>query len=92
MHVYVGVVTCSFVCHMLMSVQLCFFFLHAPVCLRVKWPCFLKKGWSWEGACFCVFPSTYLLSLVIHGMRQRNELAGLGCGEGLRQNQRSDIE
>ncbi len=47
----------------------------------------LKRGWSWDDVCFCAFPSTFLLSLIIHDMRQRNELGGLDHKDGLQQNQ-----
>lgn len=84
MHVCIGVVTCLHLCS-------CAFLLHAPVCL-CQVAMLLKKGRSWDGMCFCVFLSTYLLSLIIHDVKQRNELDGLGRKDGLQQNQCLDFE
>lgn len=48
-----------------------------------------KKGWSLDGF---VFPSTCLLSLIIHEMRQRNELGSLERKGELQQNLYLDME
>ncbi len=55
-------------------VWVCVFFLPAPVCLRVKWPCFLKKkkkrgmelGWC-VFLCFSIYPTFCLSSFLIWG-------------------------
>lgn len=61
-------------CHMCVCTCLCFFMCSCVFAYQVAM--LLKKRWSGDALCFCVFPSTYLLSLII--ARQRNELGGIG--------------
>lgn len=85
MHMCIGVVIVTCSVHMF-----CFFYMWVCVCM--------SSGHAFEkrmelGQCeFCFFPSTFLLSLIIHDMTQCNELGSLGHKQGLQQNPGSDTE
>lgn len=92
MHVCVNVVTCTFV-YQCAHAHVCVVgFFHMLLCVCMSSGHAFWKGMELWWCFFCVFPSTYLLSLIIHDMRQRNELGGLGCRDELQQNQCLDIE